>query len=992
MVINFTKQFVSGDANNITEITTLSSISHFERITHLFEMCKTMYNFITQCSQQDSQPVIVIVANAQYTSFALLLMSSFLSYHGDTEFVQRRPYRTTMEAYQELKKFILEKSLSKVLVSDYTKQHLELLPIFEPSVIRYCKFFNYLTRVPIPDVQALSLDYISIPSLEIFKKDALRKKATSQTEELLSFADPFTSQTNIYFVLKQNNKIVFSTNGIQPETAHIQDKKNDQTTSTTSYVFNIPKGACQLIGDFILFGYQMDELGTIQQLFRYTYNTLFVYNQDSNNMLSIEKNRLDWAHINQEIIDNFRLTLKFSFVRGQPTCDSKVTSYKTELESTVKSCPYYLKGNKAAIRLAHVTNQAHRRNMKGIVSELDVFTKNLDSLLKKVEKPADDSQKRLFSTLDTDDKLLNIFTELHLTDSTKKNHLRSPSFRGGTPDKRFLLPLSPSSRPRRSTPRKGTPGKVGTPSRLGFSPAMKEQQLLHFTPPTFDSRPNKENEFTLLDMNDPIFDECLKPSKSTVPPPPSFSSVPPPPVFSSVPPPPALQPLNTNVPPPPPSFALPLAKKEVIKKKEEDNNIKKLHWQPIKVTGENSVWSSTNIDENLLDLGEFQKMFAKEEAVKPTKMPSKTTEKTSSILELGTARNVEIILNSQFKTFSNEQIIELVNILDTSVLSLQQVENLKRLVAIANDLGTKRKQLEEKDTLLRTEKFLLDILSVRNIDAKIKVIGYMHTLDSTVDTLVSKIKRKNEAVSVVRNSTSFAKVLKYILTFGNFMNRGKRQLEANGFHISVLPKLRDTKSSTNKEMSLVHYLVSILEKDGVDMYTFERELETAGVTSFAVSNTVENIETLFLEFKHIHSQVDYLYQVSSDEDRELFQSRLSNFHARCTPLLPSIAEMFESLQSEYKECCEYFHFTPSKIAKNEEDEFFAYIKEFVQEYKKAKKDVEQRKLNEAKQALNLQRTSSLSQLVKRRKKEEEEEQEEASNKLSQSFANLSVLC
>lgn len=49
-----------------------------------------------------------------------------------------------------------------------------------------------------------------------------------------------------------------------------------------------------------------------------------------------------------------------------------------------------------------------------------------------------------------------------------------------------------------------------------------------------------------------------------------------------------------------------------------------------------------------------------------------------------------------------------------------------------------------------------------------------------------------------------------VLAFGNFMNRGNRG-NAVGFRLSSLNKMGDTKSSTDRDINLLHYLVKTLE-------------------------------------------------------------------------------------------------------------------------------------------------------------------------------------
>ena len=53
--------------------------------------------------------------------------------------------------------------------------------------------------------------------------------------------------------------------------------------------------------------------------------------------------------------------------------------------------------------------------------------------------------------------------------------------------------------------------------------------------------------------------------------------------------------------------------------------------------------------------------------------------------------------------------------------------------------------------------------------------------------------------------------MEIVLAFGNYMNRGARG-NASGFKISSLNKIMDTKSSSNRNVTLLHYLIEMLEK------------------------------------------------------------------------------------------------------------------------------------------------------------------------------------
>ena len=67
-----------------------------------------------------------------------------------------------------------------------------------------------------------------------------------------------------------------------------------------------------------------------------------------------------------------------------------------------------------------------------------------------------------------------------------------------------------------------------------------------------------------------------------------------------------------------------------------------------------------------------------------------------------------------------------------------------------------------------------------------------------------------DSCSEVVTSEKLRKVLEVVLAFGNFMNQGRRG-NAFGFKLSSLNKIVDTKSSTDKDVTLLHYIIKTLE-------------------------------------------------------------------------------------------------------------------------------------------------------------------------------------
>ena len=77
--------------------------------------------------------------------------------------------------------------------------------------------------------------------------------------------------------------------------------------------------------------------------------------------------------------------------------------------------------------------------------------------------------------------------------------------------------------------------------------------------------------------------------------------------------------------------------------------------------------------------------------------------------------------------------------------------------------------------------------------------------------LISLFSAVHKGSQQIVRSKKLKKLLEIVLALGNYMNRGQRG-NAKGFLISSLNNMVDTKSSLNRHVTLLHYLVEVLEK------------------------------------------------------------------------------------------------------------------------------------------------------------------------------------
>ena len=443
-----------------------------------------------------------------------------------------------------------------------------------------------------------------------------------------------------------------------------------------------------------------------------------------------------------------------------------------------------------------------------------------------------------------------------------------------------------------------------------------------------------------------------------IPPPPGSGLVPPPP--SMIPPPPSGSiPLPPGVPPPP---GPPSGSVRVIpgrRAKKESSKTKNIHWKPIRSIANQSSRSVWSLDEKIeADPQHLQKLENLFTAKKDTSQNSpkvfgrkQVANELDNIIDPSIERNLEILMTSQFKYLEIDTIINSINKLDVKSLTLDQVKALIQFVPSTEEILKKRAIVEKNLSSLKGSIMLVwKLTQVSFLLTKLQIMQYMKVFDTS--HVSTRINAKKVACQSLQDSKTFPKVLHFLLYLGNFMNRGKIKLEeAQGFHLSILPKLNDTKSTTNTKMTLIHFLADLLKKEDEAVFCFEKEMDSIGVCSPDVVNVT--LETIQQDIKDLETIRTYLREhaekllTPSKESQELAEN-FSKFHKLCEEEVEQVEKSFALLQETYRATCEFFHFTPlsgdnnqqAEQAKTNGDELFVLLRDFTNHYKKAKEDNE----------------------------------------------------
>ncbi|KAI1240644.1 hypothetical protein IHE44_0009079 [Lamprotornis superbus] len=356
-----------------------------------------------------------------------------------------------------------------------------------------------------------------------------------------------------------------------------------------------------------------------------------------------------------------------------------------------------------------------------------------------------------------------------------------------------------------------------------------------------------------------------------LPPPLPFSSCPPPP---APPPPPGGPPPPPGAPPffsmgvPPPSTTTFSTGGPSLKKKsipQPSHPLKSFNWAKLseeRIHG--TIWNE--IDDlkafKVLDLEDFEKMFSayqrhqKEMGSTEDLYLSTRKVKELSVIDGRRAQNCVILL-SKLK-LSNEEIRQAILKMDEQEdLAKDMLEQLLKFVPEKSDTDLLEEHKHEIERMARADRFLFEMSRIDHYQQRLQALFFKKKFPERLAEAKPKVEAILLSSKELIRSKRLRQLLEVVLAFGNYMNKGQRG-SAYGFKVSSLNKIADTKSSIDRNITLLHYLIMIFEKNYPDILDIQSELqhlpEAAKVNLVELEKEVNNIKT---GLKAVETELDY---------------------------------------------------------------------------------------------------------------------------------------
>ncbi|XP_053451936.1 inverted formin-2 isoform X2 [Nycticebus coucang] len=368
--------------------------------------------------------------------------------------------------------------------------------------------------------------------------------------------------------------------------------------------------------------------------------------------------------------------------------------------------------------------------------------------------------------------------------------------------------------------------------------------------------------------------------------------------------------------------------------------MKKLNWQklPSNVAREhNSMWatlSSPCAEVVEPDFSSIERLFSlpvakpKEPTIAST--PARKEPKEITFLDSKKSLNLNIFLK-QFKC-SNEDVTAMIRAGDTTKFDVEVLKQLFKLLPEKHEIENLRAFTEERARLANADQFYLLLLDIPCYQLRVECMLLCEGSAVVLDTVRPRAQLVLAACESLLTSHQLPVFCQLILKIGNFLNYGSHTGDADGFKISTLLKLTETKSQQNR-VTLLHHVLEEVEKSHPDLLQLPQDLEqpsqAAGINletirSEASSNLKKLLET---EQKVLASVPEVQEQYAKRLQASIVASR-------------ELDELFEAIEQKRRELADYLCEEAQQLSL---EDTFSTMKTFRDLFIRALKENKERK-------------------------------------------------
>ncbi|EPY76616.1 dishevelled associated activator of morphogenesis 2 [Camelus ferus] len=309
--------------------------------------------------------------------------------------------------------------------------------------------------------------------------------------------------------------------------------------------------------------------------------------------------------------------------------------------------------------------------------------------------------------------------------------------------------------------------------------------------------------------------------------------------------------------------------------------------------------------------------------------------KELSVIDGRRAQNC-IILLSKLK-LSNEEIRQAILKMDEQEdLAKDMLEQLLKFIPEKSDIDLLEEHKHEIERMARADRFLYEMSRIDHYQQRLQALFFKKKFQERLAEAKPKVEAILLASRELIRSKRLRQMLEVVLAIGNFMNKGQRG-GAYGFRVASLNKIADTKSSIDRNISLLHYLIMILEKHFPDILNMPSELQhLPDAAKVNLAELEKEVGNLRRGLRAVEVELEYQKrQVRDPNDK--FVPVMSDFITVSSFSFSELEDQLNEARAKFSKALMHFGEHDSKM---QPDEFFGIFDTFLQAFSEARQDLE----------------------------------------------------
>jgi len=338
--------------------------------------------------------------------------------------------------------------------------------------------------------------------------------------------------------------------------------------------------------------------------------------------------------------------------------------------------------------------------------------------------------------------------------------------------------------------------------------------------------------------------------------------------------------------------------------------LRKLNWTKVpKNELETSIFRHLQLQGIKIDIPLLIEYFRIPDDKKKKKKKGKVEKK--QLLDLKRANHIGLLM-SMLK-MSAKEIGEALRKCKDDKFTEDNLKGMIKLVPNDNDFQLLKDFVnappEVIDTLGPPEQFYLEIMKIPRLENRLRAFLFKRQFTANITRLTEDIAACHHGVKVMKENKIIGLYLELILSIGNFLNQCTNAGNCFGYRLDILPKLKDTKSPTKPEYSLLHYIAAYAEKKKPKMLQLPSQLVPIGKANaeYVTSISLESAE-MRAQLHNLQKELDTVCKLNEEStgDKDPFEKVFGKFFKEAKSEITGMVTSVEQLMSDNKALYAYY--------------------------------------------------------------------------------------